>query len=158
MLLTKVHIVKPMVFLIFMHRCESWTIKKTECFQIAVLQKTLESLLGYKKIKSINPKGNKHWIFIGRTDVEAEATIFWPPVAKNWLIGKERPWCWERLKAGGEADDRRWDGWMASQTQWTRVCASCGSWWWTGKPGMLQSMRLQRVRHDWVTELNWANH
>ena len=63
---------------------------------------------------------------------------------------------WERLKAGGEGDDRRWDGWMASPTQWTWVWASSGSWWWTWKPGMLQSMGSQNVRHDWSTELNWT--
>jgi len=65
----------------------------------------------------------------------------------------KRPWCWERLKAEGEGDDRWWDGWMASPTQWTWVWASSGSWWWTGKPGVLQFMGSQRVRHDWVTEL-----
>ena len=67
----------------------------------------------------------------------------------------ERPWCWERLKAGGEGDNRGWDGWRASPTQRTWVWASSGSWWWTGKPGVLQSMGSQRVRHDWETELNW---
>ena len=67
----------------------------------------------------------------------------------------KRPWCWEILKAGREGDDRGWDGWMASLTWWTWVWASCGSWWWTGKPGALQSKRLQRIRHNWVTELNW---
>ena len=65
------------------------------------------------------------------------------------------PWCWERLKAGGEGDDRGWDGWMASLTRWTWVWASSGSWWWTGRPGVLQSMGSQRVRHNWMTELNW---
>ena len=64
----------------------------------------------------------------------------------------ERPCCWERLKAGGEGNNRGWDGWMASLTQWTWVWASSGSWWWTWKPGVLQSMGLQRVGHDWVTE------
>ena len=67
----------------------------------------------------------------------------------------KRPWCWERSKAG-EADDRGWDGRMASQTWWTWVWVSSVSWWWTGKPGMLQSMGSQRVGHDLVTELNWA--
>ena len=67
----------------------------------------------------------------------------------------KRLWCCERLKAGGDKEDRGWDGWMASPTQWTWVWVSSGSWWWTGKPGVLQSMRSQRVRHDWVTELNW---
>ena len=67
----------------------------------------------------------------------------------------EKTQCGERLKAGGEGDDSGWDYWMASLTQWTWVWVNSGSWWWTGKPGMLQSMGLQRVRHDWETELNW---
>ena len=65
----------------------------------------------------------------------------------------KRPWCWERLKAGGEGDERGWDGWMASPTQWTWVWASSRSWWWTGKPGVLQSMGSQRAGHDWAIEL-----
>ena len=69
------------------------------------------------------------------------------------LTHLKRPWCWERLKARGEGDDRGWDGWMASPTQWTWVWASSGSWWWTGRPGVLQSMGSQRVWHDWATEL-----
>ena len=72
------------------------------------------------------------------------------------LIHWKRPWCWGRLKAG-EGDDRGWDGWMASPTQWTCVWASSRSWWWTGGPGVLQSMWLQRVRHDWATEPNWTD-
>ena len=64
-------------------------------------------------------------------------------------------WCWEGLKAGGEGDNRGWDGWMASPTWWTWVWVTFRSWWWTERPGMLQSMELQRVRHNWVTELNW---
>ena len=67
----------------------------------------------------------------------------------------KRPWCWERLKAGRGGDDREWNGWMASPARWTGVWASSGSWWWTWKPGMLQSMRLQREGHNWETELNW---
>ena len=67
----------------------------------------------------------------------------------------KKPWCWERLKAGGKGDDRRWDGWMASPTQWTWVWASSGCWWCTGKPDVLQFMGSQRVRHDWVIERNW---
>ena len=77
----------------------------------------------------------------------------------NWckeLTHWKRPWCWERLKAGGKGNDSRWDGWMASPTLQTWAWASSGSWWWTGRPGLLQSMELQRVRHDWVTELNWT--
>ena len=69
----------------------------------------------------------------------------------------KRLWCWERLRAGGEGDDRGWDGWMASLTQWTWISVNSGSWWWTGRPGVLQSMGSQRVRHDWATELNWTD-
>ena len=68
----------------------------------------------------------------------------------------ERPWCWERLKAGGQGDNRGWDGYMASPTQWTWVWVNSRGWWWTGKPGVVQSMGSQRVRRDWVTELNWT--
>ena len=77
----------------------------------------------------------------------------WWEVLTHW----KRPWCWERLKAGGERDDRGWNGWMASPTQWTWVWVNSGSYWWTGRPGILQFMGLQRVRHDWVTELNWRS-
>ena len=72
------------------------------------------------------------------------------------LTHLKRPWCWERLKAGWEGDGSGWDGWMASLTQWTWVWANSGSWWWKGRPGVLQSMGSQRVGHDWVTELNWT--
>ena len=69
----------------------------------------------------------------------------------------KRPWCWERLKTGGEGDDSGWDGWMASLSRYTWVRGSSGSWWWTGKPGVLQSMGSQRVGHEWATELNWTD-
>ena len=75
----------------------------------------------------------------------------WCKEVTHW----KRPWCWERLKAGGEGDNREWAGWMVSLTQWTWVWVSSGSWWRTGKPGMLQSMGSQRVGHDWVTGLNF---
>ena len=68
----------------------------------------------------------------------------------------KRPSCWRRLKAGGEGDDRGWDGWMASLTRWIWVWVSSRSWWWTERPGVLWSMGPQRVRHDWATELNWS--
>ena len=77
----------------------------------------------------------------------------WCKRSTHW----KRPYCWERLRAGGEADDRGWDGWLASLTQWTWVWASSRRWWRTGKPGVLQSMGLQRVGHDWATELNWTD-
>ena len=68
----------------------------------------------------------------------------------------KRPWCWERLRAGGEGDDTGWDGWMASSTQRTWVWVDSGSWWWTGRPGVLRFMGSQRVGHNWATELNWT--
>ena len=128
---------------------------KNWCFWTVVLEKTLESPLDCKEIQPVHPKGNQSWIFIGRTNAEAETPILWPPDAKSWLIW--RPWFWERLRAGKEGDDKGWDGWMASLTQWTWVWVDSRSSWWTGKPGMLQFMRSQRVRHDWATELNWSN-
>ena len=136
---------------------ESWA-QKNWCFWTVVLEKTLESPLDCKEIKLVTPKGNQSWIFIGRT--EAEAPILWPPDGGHWLIDSndslthlKRPWCWKRLMVGGEGDARRWDGWMASPAQWTWVWVDSGSWWWTGRPGVLQSMGLQRVGQDWATEL-----
>ena len=73
------------------------------------------------------------------------------------LTHLKRPWCWERSKAGGEGDDRGWDGWMALSTRWTWIWVDSGNWWWTGRPGVLRIMGLQRVRHDWATELNWTD-
>ena len=102
------------------------------------------------KIKSVNLKGNQSWMFIERTDAEAEAPILWPLDAKNWLIGKDPE---ERLKVGGEGNNREWDGWMASLTQWTWVWASSESWWRTGKPATLQ-MQLK----DWTENyIGWVN-
>ena len=72
------------------------------------------------------------------------------------LTHLKRLWCWEGLGAGGEGEDRGWDGWMASLTRWMWVWVNSGSWWWTGRSGMLRFMGLQRVGHDWVTELNWT--
>ena len=118
-----------------------------------VLEKIPESALDSREIKPVNPKGNQSWIFIGRTDAEAEVLILWPPDVKNWLIRKDPDT--GKDKAGREGEDRGWDGWMASPTRWTWVWASSGSWWCIGKPGMLQSMGLWRVGHDWATELNW---
>ena len=86
------------------------------------------------------------WILIGRTDTEAEVPILWPPDAELTLW--KRPQSWERLRAGEEGDNRGWDGWMASSTQWTWVWTNSEWWWRIGKPGMLQSMGSQRVRHN----------
>ena len=142
-MLTKFHLVKAMVFLVVMYECESWTIKAAEYWTVD-LEKTIDCPFDSKEIKPVNPKGNQSWIFIGRTDAEAETPILWPPsFFGEELTHLKRPWCWERLKAGGEGDDRGWDGWMASPTWWTWVWVSSGSWWWTGKPGILQSMGSQ---------------
>ena len=100
-------------------------------------------------------KGDPSWVFIGRTDAEAETPILWLPHAKRWLIGKDLDA--EELRAGGEGDDRGWDGWMVSRTRWTRVWVNSGSWWGTGRPGVLRFMGSQRVGHDWATELNWTD-
>ena len=96
---------------------ESWTLKNW-CFWTVVLEKTLESPFDSKEIQPVHPKGNQSWIFIARTDAEAETPILWPPEELTHL---KRPWCWETLQAEGEGDDREWDGWMASLTQWTWV-------------------------------------
>ena len=128
---------------------KSWA-SKNWCFWTVLLEKTLESPLDCKEIKPINSKENQSWLFTART--EAETPILWPPDVKSWLI--EKDWCWEGLGAGGIGDDRGWDGWMASLIQRTQVWVNCGSWWWTGRPGVLPFMGLQRVGHDWVTELN----
>ena len=99
-------------------------------------------------------KGNQSWIFIRRTDAEAETPVLWPPDAKNWPIGKdpdaEEDWSQEE-KGTTEDEMIGWHHWLL----WTWVWVSSGSWWWTGKPGVLQSMGLQRVGHDWATELSW---
>ena len=94
-------------------------------------------------------------MFIGRTDVENWNSNTLATSCEE-LTQLKRPWCWERLRAGGKGANRGWDGWMASLTQWTWVWVGSGSWWWIGRPGVLQFMGLQRVGHDWVTELNWT--
>ena len=130
---------------------ESWMLKNW-CFAIVVLEKTLESPLDCKKIKAVNPKGNQSWIFIGRTDAEAEAPTLWPPEVNNRFI--------EKTLMLGKTEGRRRRGsqrmrWLDGITDsMTWVWANSRSWWWTGRPGMLQSIGLQRVRHNWVTELN----
>ena len=132
---------------------ESW-VPKNWCFWTVVLEKTLESPLDCKEIQPVHPKGDQSWVFIGRTNVETDTPILWPPDAKNWHL--KRPWYWKRLRAGGKGDNRGWDAWMASLTQWRWVWVNSGSWWWTGRPGVLQSMGSQRVGHDWATEQNWT--
>ena len=115
-----------------------------------MLEKTLESPLDCKEIQPVHPKENQSWMFIGRTDAEAEAPILGPPDAKRWHIGKDldagKDWRQEEKGMTG------WDGWMASLTQWTWVWASLKRWWRIGKLGVLQSMGSQIVRHNWAAE------
>ena len=124
---------------------ESW-MPKNWCFWIVVLEKTVESPLDSKENKT------------SLTWEKSVLNIHWKDWCWSWSSNTlatwwKRCWCWERLKAGGEGDDRGWDGWMASPTQWTWVWVNSGSWWWTGRPGVLQSMGSPRVRQDWATEL-----
>ena len=128
---------------------ESWA-PNNWYFWTVVLEETLDSPLDSKEIQPVHPKGAQSWMFIGRT-LEAETPILWPPDVKSchW----KTPWCWERLKVRGEGDDREWDDWTASPTQWTQIWVNSGSWWWTGRPGVLQSMGSQRVKtqvSDWT--------
>ena len=95
--------------------------------------------------KSVLNIHGKDWCWSWSSSILAS----WHEELTNW----KKPWCWERLKVGGEGDDRGWDGWKASPTQWKWMWASSGRWWWTGKPGVLQSMRSQRVGYNWATEL-----
>ena len=119
---------------------------------------SLEKILMLGKIEGGRRRGwqKMRWLD-GITDsmdmvrVDSNTLATWCKELTHW----KRPWCWERLKVGREGDNRGWDGCMASLTQWTWVWASSRSWWWTGKPGVLHSMGFQRVRHNWVTELNW---
>ena len=243
-----------------MYGCESWTIKKLNAKELMLLNcgvgEDSWSPLHCKEIQPVHLKGDQSWVYIGRTDAEAETPILWPPDAKSWLTGKDpdpgknwgqedqrstedhmvgwchrlngyeswtvkkaehrridvfelrcgedsweslelqgdptspfwrrsalgclwrewcwswnsstlatsceelthwkRLWCWEGLGAGGEGDDRGWDGWMASLIRWMWVWMNSGSWWWTGRPGVLWFMGSQRIGQDWVTELNWT--
>ena len=118
------------------------------------LEKTHESPLDRKEIQPVHPKGDqvlgvhwKDWCWSWNSNTLATAC--------EELTHWKRPLCWEGLGAGGEGDDRGWDGWVASLTWWTWVWVNSGSWWRTGRPGVLWFMGSQRVGHDWATELNW---
>ena len=124
---------------------EGWA-PKNWCFRTMVLEKTLESPLDSKEIIPVNPKGNQPWDWCWSWSSNTLAT--WCEELTYW----QSPWCWERLRAGGEGDDRRSNGWMASLTQWTWIWANSGRLWITGKPGVPQSMGSQRVGHKLVME------
>ena len=147
-----------MVFPVVMYGRESWTIKKVErqridSFELWCWRRLLRVPWSARRsnqsiLKEIIPNIHwKHWCWSWNSSTLA-----------TWceaLTHLKRPWCWESLKAE-EGDDRWWDGWMASSTLWTWVWASSRSWWWTGRPGVLQSLGLQRVGHYWATEPNWT--
>ena len=119
------------------------------------LEKTLESPLDCKEIQPVHPKGNQSWMFIfGRIDAEAETPVLCLATWCEGLTHLKRPWCWERLKVGGEGEDRRWDGWMESQTKWMWVWVSPGV---GDEQGSLPwcSPWGHRIGHNWRTELNW---
>ena len=141
--------------------------RKLSAEELMVLEKTLESPLDCKEIQAVHPKGDESWVFTGRTDAEAETpTLSWDSNTSDstWceeLTHLEDPDAgkdWRQEEKG--TDDRGWEGWMASLTQWTWVWVNFRSWWWTGRPGVLWFMGSQRVRHDWVdwTELNWFSY
>ena len=151
---------------------ESWVLKNW-CFWTVVLEKTLESPLDFKEIQPVHPKGNQSWVFIGRTDIEAETPILWPPDVKNWLIGKDsdagKDW---RQEEKGTTDDEMvgWHhwlnghefGWTPGNPQYsvsmdlTALDATKKCMVMDRRPGVLQSMESPRVGHDWATELNWT--
>ena len=143
-----------MVFPVVTYGCE--TIKKAECQSINAFERRHLRVPWTARrsnqpiLKEISPEYSlKDWGWTWNSNTLA-----------TWceeLTHLKRPWCWERLRAGGEGDDRGWDSWMASPTQWTWVWVNSGSWWWTGRPGVLRFMGLQRVGHDWATELNWTS-
>ena len=146
-----------MVFPVVMYACESWTIKKAEhrridAFELWCWRRLLRVPWTARRsnqsiLKEISPEYS-----LGELILKLKLQYFCHLMRRTDSL--EKPRCWGRLKSGGEGDDRRWDGRMASPTRWTWVWASSGSWWWTGKPCMLQSMGSQRVGHEWVTELS----
>ena len=148
---TKGHLVKAVVFLVIMYGYASRTIKKAEhrridAFELWYWRRLLRVL--WTARRSVLGIHWKNWCWSWNSSTLATSC--------EELTHWKRPWCWERLRARGEGDDRGWDGWMASLTWWTCGWVDSGSWWWTGRPGMLRFMGSQRVGYDWVTELNWT--
>ena len=142
-----------------MYGCESWTVKKAECWRIdafelwcwrRLLRVPWTARRSNQSILKISPGCSLEGMMLKRNSSTLATSC------KEWTHWK-RLWCWEGLGAGGEGDDRGWDGWMASLTRWMWVWVNARSWWWTGRHGVLQLMGSQRVRHDWATELNWTD-
>ena len=152
---TKVHLVKANVFPVVMYGCESWTIKKaehrtTDAFELWCWRRLLRVPWTARRsnqsiLKEISPGCSLEGLML-KLKLQYFGHLMWR--AAHF----KRPWCWEILKVGGEGNDRGWGGWMASPPQWTWVWVNSGSWWWTGRPGVLLFTGLQKVRHDWATE------
>ena len=163
---TKVRLVKVIVFPVVMYGCESWTVKKAECQRIDAFE-----LWGWRRLlrvpwtarrsnqsilKEISLGISLEGIML-KLKLQYFALSSHEATSCEELTHWKRLWCWEGLGSGGEGDDWGWDGWMASVTRWTWVWVNSGSWWWTGRPRVPLFMGLQRVRHHWVTELNWTS-
>ena len=156
---TKIRLVKAMVFPVVRYGCGSWTIKNAErrriyAFELWCWRRLLRVPWPARRsnpsiLKEINPECSLEGLML-KLKLQYLAT------SCKELTHWKRPWCWERLKTEEERDNRGWDGWMASPTRWTWVWGNSGSWWWTGRPGVLQSMGSQGVGHNWATELNWT--
>ena len=148
-----------MVFPVIMYGCESWTVKKAEhwrinAFEVWCWRRLLRVPWTARRFnQSILKEISSGCSLEGMMLSWNSSTL---ATSCEELTHWERLWCSEGLGAGGEGDDRGWDGWMASPTLWTWVWVNSGSWWWTGRPGVLQFMGSWRVGHDWVTELNWT--
>ena len=129
-----------------MYGCESWTVMKAErrridAFELWCWRRLLRVPWTARRSNQSIHYEDQPWDFLGRNDAEAETPVLWPLHAE--LTHWKRLWCWEGLGVGGEGDDKGWDGWMASRTRWMWVWVNAGSWWWTGRPGVLQFMGLQ---------------
>ena len=149
---TKVHLVKAIVFPVIMYGCESWSIKKAECWIIDAFElwcwRRLLRVPWTARISNQSILNESSPDSLEGLMLKLKLQYFGHLMQK--LTHLKRPWCWEGLKVGGEGDNRGWDGWMASLTWWKWVWVNSGSWWWTGRPGMLLSMGSQRVRQDSV--------
>ena len=150
---TKVCLVKAVAFPLVMYWCKKAECWRIDAFELWCWRRLLRVPWTARRsnqfiLKEISPEYSlKDWCWSWSSNT---STTWWEE-----LTHSKRPWCWEWLKVGGEGDDRGWDGWMASLTWWTWVWVSSRSWWWTGKPGAAV-LGSQRVRHDWMTELNWT--
>ena len=159
-LLTKVHLVKAMVFPVIMYGCESWTVKKAEhrridAFEVWCWKRLLRVPWTARRSNQSILKEISPGISLEGMMLKLKLQYFGHLMRR--VDSLEKTLIWEGLGAGGEGDDRGWDGWMASLTWWTWVSVNSGSWWWTGRPGVLQFMGSQRVGHDWATDLIWSD-